>query len=198
MKGVYAMSPITALTAQNTTGIFGILEMSPEFLTKKIDAVFSDIRPDVVKIGMILSGELVEVVVEKIKKYAPQNIVIDPVKACKNETSLSSKDAIDFMKINLYRLASVLTPNIPEALTLSDIKINSEEDLARSAKIINDTCGCAVLCKGGHMQNSSNDVLYCNGEYTWFHGEHIYSPNTHGTGCTFSSSIAIYICINIV
>ena len=174
MNGVYAMSAITALTAQNTTGVFGIFESSPEFLAKQIDAVFSDIRPDAVKIGMIQSRELAEVVVEKIKKYAPQNIVIDPVMACKNETSLSNKD----------------TPNIPEAQILSGIKINSDEDLAKSAKIISDTCGCSVLCKGGHMPNSSNDVLYCNGEYTWFYGEHIDNPNTHGTGCTLSSAIA--------
>lgn len=190
MNGVYAMSAITALTAQNTTGVFGIFESSPEFLAKQIDAVFSDIRPDAVKIGMIQSCELAEVVVANIKKYAPQNIVIDPVMACKNETSLSNKDAVDFMKINLYRFASVLTPNIPEAQILSGIKINSDEDLARSAKIISGTCGCSVLCKGGHMPNNSNDVLYCNGEYTWFYGEHIDNPNTHGTGCTLSSAIA--------
>jgi hydroxymethylpyrimidine/phosphomethylpyrimidine kinase len=189
-NGVYAMSAITALTAQNTTGVQGIFEITPEFLALQIDSVFTDIRPDAVKIGMVSSSGLIETIAEKLKEYHAENIVVDPVMVATSGSKLISDDAIETLKTKLLPIATVLTPNIPEAEVLSGMSIKTADDMIQAAAFISETYHCAVLCKGGHQLNDANDLLYRNGSYRWFNGKRIDNPNTHGTGCTLSSAIA--------
>ena len=190
MNGVYAMSVITALTAQNTTGVFGVMEVTPQFLLKQMDAVFEDIRPDAVKIGMVSSGELIETMVERLKAYEARNVVVDPVMVATSGSRLIDEKAVTVLKEKLLPLAVLVTPNIPEAEVLSGILIQKEEDMVKAAERISDIYGCAVLCKGGHSVNDANDLLYRDGKARWFRGKRIDNPNTHGTGCTLSSAIA--------
>ena len=190
MNGVFAMSVITALVAQNTTGVKEIVELTPAFLGAQIDAVFKDIPPDAVKIGMAASCGLVEKIAEQLKFYQAKNIVVDPVMVATSSDRLISEEAVDTLKSCLFPLATVVTPNIPEAEILSGMTIKSKTDIEDAAKELFDTYGCAVLLKGGHGINDANDFLYANGVGTWFFGTHIDNPNTHGTGCTLSSAIA--------
>ncbi len=190
MNGVFGMSAITALTAQNTTGVTGIFETTPEFLQMQIDAVFDDIRPDAVKIGMVSSAALIRVIAARLKHYEASNIVVDPVMVATSGSKLIDDDAIETLKAELLPIAAVITPNIPEAEVLSGLAIRSEKDMETAAKQIGDVWGCAVLCKGGHSLSDANDLLYHNGKYNWFYGRRIDNPNTHGTGCTLSSAIA--------
>ena len=189
-NGVYAMSAITALTAQNTTGVSGIFEVTPEFLGQQLDAVFTDIYPDAVKIGMVASGELVKMIAFKLKEYKAERIVVDPVMVSTSGSRLISEEAIQILKTELFPLASVLTPNIPEAEVLFGASIHSAEDMERAAQAISEEYHCAVLLKGGHQLNDANDLLYAEGKNRWFYGRRIDNPNTHGTGCTLSSAIA--------
>lgn len=189
-NGVYAMSAITALTAQNTTGVTDIMEVTPEFLGKQLDMIFTDIYPDAVKIGMVSNPILIKKTAEKLKEYQAKNIVVDPVMVATSGASLMREEAIETLKAQLLPLADLLTPNIPEAEVLADMKICTEEDMITAAKKISDSYGCAVLCKGGHSIQDANDLLYSNGRYQWFQGKRIENPNTHGTGCTLSSAIA--------
>ena len=189
-NGVYAMSAITALTAQNTTGVISIQNATSDFLKDELDAVFTDIYPDAVKIGMVSESGLIRVIAEKLKEYHARNIVVDPVMVATSGAKLISDDAIDTLKESLFSLATILTPNIPEAQVLAEMPIKSEEDMILAAKIISERYGCAVLCKGGHQLNDANDLLYRNHSYRWFKGKRINNPNTHGTGCTLSSAIA--------
>ena len=190
MNGVYAMSAITALTAQNTVGVRSIMESTPEFLKDQIDAVFEDIRPNAVKIGMVSSAELIEVIVERLAYYKAENIVVDPVMVATSGSKLMKTDAVSILTRELLPLATLVTPNIPEAEVLSERTIVTKEDMLTVAKHIGDSYGCAVLLKGGHSINDANDLLYANGKYKWFCGKRIDNPNTHGTGCTLSSAIA--------
>lgn len=190
MNGVFAMSAITALTAQNTTGVQGIFEGSPAFLGMQIDSIFTDIRPHAVKIGMVSSVELIEKIAEKLKEYQAENIVVDPVMVATSGSALMKNNAVSALAEKLLPLAAVVTPNIPEAEILSEMKIENEKDMEEAAKKIGDTYGCAVLVKGGHSINDANDLLYHDGTYKWFYGKRIHNPNTHGTGCTLSSAIA--------
>lgn len=190
MNGVYAMSAITALTAQNTTGVRSILESTPEFLKDQIDAVFEDIRPNAVKIGMVSSAELIEVIAERLNYYDAKNIVVDPVMVATSGSELMKTDAVSTLIRELLPLATLVTPNIPEAEVLSGRTITTREDMLTVAKHIGDRYGCAVLLKGGHSINDANDLLYANSNYKWFYGKRIDNPNTHGTGCTLSSAIA--------
>ena len=189
-NGVFTMSAITALTAQNTTGVTDILEATPAFLEKELDAVFTDIRPDAVKIGMVSSVGLIEVIADKLTAYGAQNIVVDPVMVATSGAKLLRSDAIEVLKERLLPLAEVLTPNIPEAEILADMKIESPADMETAARTICEKYGCAVLCKGGHDLNDANDLLWKDGKGRWFNGRRIDNPNTHGTGCTLSSAIA--------
>ena len=188
-NGVYGMSAITALTAQNTTGVTGIMEVTPEFLGLQMDAIFEDIRPDAVKIGMVSSCKLIEKIAEKLKEYGAENIVVDPVMVATSGSRLIEEEAIQTLKEKLLPLAAIVTTNIPEAEILADMPVKSAEDMIQAAKIISDTYGCAVLCKGGHSLNDANDLLYEKGNAQWFRGKRIDNPNTHGTGCTLSSAI---------
>ena len=188
---VYAMSAITALTAQNTTGVTDIMEVTPKFLAEQLDSIFTDIYPDAIKTGMVSSSELIEVIADKLTGYQAKNIVVDPVMVATSGARLISEDAISTLKSKLLPLAKVITPNIPEAEVLSEMQIKSEADMEKAAEIICNRLGCSVLLKGGHQLNDANDLLWQKNEQaTWFMGKRIDNPNTHGTGCTLSSAIA--------
>ena len=189
MNGVFAMSAITALTAQNTTGVTGIMEVTPEFLQQQIDAVFEDIYPDAVKIGMVSSSVLIEKIAERLQFYGAKNIVVDPVMVATSGSRLIAEEAVKTLKEKLLPIAAVVTPNIPEAKILSGMEIHTEEEMEKAAKMIGDSYSCAVLLKGGHNINDANDLLYSDGKCKWFKGKRIDNPNTHGTGCTLSSAI---------
>lgn len=189
MNGVYGMSAITALTAQNTTGVSAIAEVTPTFLQQQIDMVFQDIRPDAVKIGMVPSSELMKTIAHRLTVWKAENIVVDPVMAATSGSSLMESDAVKTLKEVLLPLAALATPNIPEAEVLSGLTVRDETDMIAAATVIFETCGCAVLLKGGHSISDANDLLYADGTATWFHGKRIPNPNTHGTGCTLSSAI---------
>ena len=190
MHGVFAMTAVTALTAQNTTGVRSILESTPEFLGEQLDAVFEDIRPDAVKIGMVSSPALVRVIAEKLAQYRAEHVVVDPVLVATSGSALAADGAPALLRELLFPLAQVVTPNIPEAEAFSGMTIRSRADMERAAEAIGAACGCAVLCKGGHSVSDASDVLWENGVLTWFEGRRIDNPNTHGTGCTLSSAIA--------
>ncbi len=190
MNGVYAMSAVTALTAQNTTGVSAIMEVSKEFLAEQLDMIFTDIRPDAVKIGMVSNADLIETIADRLRYYKADKIVVDPVMVATSGANLMKRDAVRVMKECLMPLADLITPNIPEAEILSGMKIESSEDMGKAARLIHQNCGCAVLLKGGHRIYDANDLLCQNGEMMWFYGKRIDNPNTHGTGCTLSSAIA--------
>ena len=190
MNGVYAMTAITALTAQNTTGVRAIQESTPNFLKAQLDAVFEDIFPDAVKTGMVASSELIAVIAHRLRFYEAKNIVVDPVMVATSGSSLMKTDAVQTLCQELLPLAAVVTPNIPEAQILAEQEIKDETDMLAAAKIIGGRYGCAVLLKGGHSVSDANDLLYADGTYRWFYGKRIDNPNTHGTGCTLSSAIA--------
>ena len=189
-NGVYAMSAVTALTAQNTTGVTGILNSTPEFLAQQLDAVFTDIYPDAVKIGMVSSQELIRVIAQKLRQYGAKHIVVDPVMVATSGAKLLRDDAVEALCRELLPLAAVLTPNIPEAEILSGMTITDATGMEAAAKYISEKYGCAVLCKGGHQINDADDLLWRDGAGKWFKGRRIDNPNTHGTGCTLSSAIA--------
>ena len=190
VNGVYAMSVITALTAQNTTGVRSVMNVTPEFLEEQMDCVFTDIRPDAVKIGMLPSAELMRAVAGKLREYGAIRIVVDPVMVATSGSRLMEEDAVQVMKEELFPLADVITPNLPEAEVLSGRTIVTEQEMEDAAAWIGQTCRTAVLLKGGHQRNDANDLLYRDGSLRWFRGKRIMNPNTHGTGCTLSSAIA--------
>lgn len=189
-NGVFAMSAITALTAQNTTGVTDILEATPQFLGEELDAIFTDIFPDAVKIGMVSSSGLIAVIADKLRQYGAKHIVVDPVMVATSGAKLLRDDAIAVLEEQLLPLAAVLTPNIPEAEILSGMTIRNAADMELAARTISERYGCAVLCKGGHQINDADDLLWRDGAGKWFRGRRINNPNTHGTGCTLSSAIA--------
>ena len=189
-NGVFALCAVTALTAQNTTGVTDIFDSTPYFLAEQLDAVFTDIFPDAVKIGMVSSAELIETIAAKLKEYGAKHIVVDPVMVATSGAKLLRDDAVTALCEKLLPLAEVLTPNIPEAEILSGMTITDATGMEAAAKYISEKYGCAVLCKGGHRLNDANDLLYRDGGYAWFNGKRIDNPNTHGTGCTLSSTIA--------
>ena len=189
-NGVYAMTAVTALTAQNTTGVTDILDSTPAFLSAQLDAVFTDIFPDAVKIGMVSSAELISVIAQKLRQYGARHIVVDPVMVATSGSRLLREDAVEALKTELLPLAEVATPNIPEAEILADMPIRTPADMETAARKISEQYGCAVLCKGGHDLNDANDLLWKDGAGYWFNGRRINNPNTHGTGCTLSSAIA--------
>ena len=189
-NGVFATSAITALTAQNTTGVTDILEATPSFLAAQLDAVFTDIFPDAVKVGMVSNAELITVIAQKLRAYGAKHIVVDPVMVATSGANLLRPEAIGALTQQLLPLAEVVTPNIPEAEILAEMTIQSPADMETAARRISERYGCAVLCKGGHDLNDANDLLWEDGCARWFKGNRIQNPNTHGTGCTLSSAIA--------
>ncbi len=190
LNGVFAMSAITALTAQNTTGVSGILPVPPAFLAQQIDAVFTDIPPDGVKIGMVAAADLIQVIGERLRFYGARHIVVDPVMVSTSGSRLLDSGAETTLTRVLFPLAEVITPNLPEAEVLSHRTIRREEDMEAAAQAIYEAYGCAVLCKGGHRVSDANDYLWDGQAGQWFRGVRIENPNTHGTGCTLSSAMA--------
>ena len=190
VNGVYAMSAVTALTAQNTVGVKAIMEASPEFLEEQLDCIFTDIRPDAVKIGMLSSAALMRTVARKLKEYQAEKIVVDPVMVSTSGSRLMAEEAVQVMKEEICPLADVITPNLPEAEVLVGRTIVTEQEMEEAAAEISRVCRTAVLLKGGHQRNDANDLLCQNGSLRGFRGKRIDNPNTHGTGCTLSSAIA--------
>ena len=188
-NGVYGMSAITALTAQNTCGVRSVLNSTPEFLRDQLDAIFEDIPPEAVKIGMVSSAELIEVIAERLTHYGAKNIVVDPVMVATSGARLIDEDAIKTLQTKLFPLATVITPNLPELEVIVREKISSPHEIELAAQKIFAAHSCAVLAKGGHGLNDANDYLH-DGAGTWFHGQRVNTTNTHGTGCTLSSAIA--------
>ena len=188
--GVYGMSVVTALTAQNTTGVYGILDADPEFVAKQMDCVFTDIFPDAIKIGMVSQPGLIQVIAEKLKEYHAAPVVLDPVMVSTSGSRLLKEEAMDTLCTLLLPLSALATPNIPEAEILSGISIHNKEQMEEAARIISQKYQGAVLVKGGHQTEDADDVLCQDGKLLWFHGRRIHNPNTHGTGCTLSSAIA--------
>lgn len=188
--GLFAMSAITALTAQNTTGVYGISNVTPEFLTNQLDCIFTDIFPDAVKIGMVSETPLIKAIAAALKKYKPQNIVLDPVMVSTSGSRLMSEDASKALINELLPLADIITPNLSEAEVLSGVAITDREEAEKAAEIISEFFNGAVLIKGGHSIGGADDLLFCNNQMEWIEGERIENPNTHGTGCTLSSAIA--------
>lgn len=188
-NGVFATCAVTALVAQNTTGVKSIVECTPDFLAEELDCVFTDIFPDAVKTGMVSSIPLIRVIAAKLKEYGAKNLVVDPVMVATSGAKLLRPDAMEALA-RLLPMAEVLTPNIPEAEILSGLSITDATGMETAAKSISERYGCAVLCKGGHQINDSDDLLWRHGVGKWFRGKRINNPNTHGTGCTLSSAIA--------
>lgn len=186
---MYGMSAITALTAQNTLGVTDIMNVTPNFLNNELDAIFTDIYPDSVKIGMVSDKDLIKTISNSLKKYNAKNIVLDPVMVSTSGSKLLSDDAINALIEELFPIADIITPNILEAEALTGIKINNSDDMLKAGlelkKITKN-----VLVKGGHSINDANDLLITDEGYYWINGKRINNPNTHGTGCTLSSAIA--------
>lgn len=193
--GVYGMSAITALTAQNTTDVADIFEVSPDFLRKQLDCVFTDIFPDSVKTGMLSDERLIFVISDTLKRYNAKNIVVDPVMVSTSGTRLIKEEAVNSLKELLFPVADIITPNIPEAEILGEMKICTRADMEIVSRKIGEKYGCSVLCKGGHSVENSNDVLFYNGNIIWYESAKINNPNTHGTGCTLSSAIASFLAL---
>lgn len=189
-NGVYGMNVITSITSQNTTGVYGIYNIPADAVASQLDAVFSDIFPDAVKIGMVSSPEIIEAISEKLHEYRPKNIVLDPVMVSTSGCPLISKNAEAALITQLFPIADIITPNIPEAEVLIETEIKDEADMLFAAKTISEKHGVSVLLKGGHLAETAVDLLCINGSVTRFESERIDNPNTHGTGCTLSSAIA--------
>lgn len=191
--GVYGMSAITALTAQNTTGVQSIFEVTPKFLEDELDSIFTDIFPDSVKIGMVSNADLIRVISKKLIEHNAKNIVVDPVMVSTSGSKLMADGAKDTLLSELFKVADIITPNIPEAEALTGQSIKSKDDMVEAAKKIGEFFEGYILLKGGHSADDADDLLYKNSEKIWIKGERIENPNTHGTGCTLSSAIASYL-----
>lgn len=189
--GGYAMSVITALTAQNTTGVRGVLPVPRDFVGQQMDCVFSDIVPDAVKVGMVSDRQIIEEIAEKLRQYGAKNVVVDPVMVSTSGSRLLEDHAVESLISNLFPMAVLITPNIPEAEVLSGMRISGKEDMEAAGKRILRETGANVLIKSGHLPDCADDLLCMQGDVLWVSGEKIKNPNTHGTGCTLSSAIAV-------
>lgn len=187
--GVYGMSAITALTAQNTTGVHGIMQVTPEFLEAQLDAVLSDIKPDATKVGMVANSELISVISRKLQEYEVQNLVVDLVMVSASGVELIDEEGIDTLSEELLQLADVITPSLPEAEVLADMDVESREDMVTAAKKLRSLYGCSVVIKGGHELTEGEDLLYTEAGAIWLPGAALPERNPHGLGCTFSSAI---------
>ena len=188
--GCYAMSVITAVTAQNTLGVNAVQDIDPEIIAAQLDAIFQDIRVDAVKVGMVSRTESIHVIADRLRRYQPCHIVVDPVMVSKSGYNLLQPDAVEALKEKLIPLASMLTPNIPEAEIIAGMKINMPSDMELAAEKVAALGAKSVLVKGGHLEGAADDLLYDGQEMIWYAGHRIESKNTHGTGCTISSAIA--------
>ena len=194
---MYAMSVITALTAQNTTGVYGVLEATPEFVGSQLDCIFDDIRPDATKIGMVSNAEIIEVIAEKLREYKAQNIVVDPVMVSTSGGKLLKDDAVDALLDRLFPLATLITPNIPEAENLAGFPIKDRSDMQRAAEKVSKLTNSGILITGGHLEDNADDLLFTEGKAFWLEAPKIDNPNAHGTGCTLSSAIACNLALGL-
>lgn len=194
-RGVYGMAALTALTAQNTQGVVGVHPVPPSFVADQINAIFADIRVDAIKIGMIANAAIADAVADILARHGDVPVVLDPVMIAKGGAALLAADAVDVLTMRLLPLATVITPNLPEAAALlHDVEASNREDMARQALALAAFGPSAVLIKGGHLAgDESPDVLASAGGLTWFEAERLPTKNTHGTGCTLSSAIAAEI-----
>ncbi|MDA8125555.1 MAG: bifunctional hydroxymethylpyrimidine kinase/phosphomethylpyrimidine kinase [Deltaproteobacteria bacterium] len=188
--GGFGMSVITALTAQNTLGVSGIHEVPPEFVAAQFDAVATDIGIDAAKTGMLANSAVIRVVAEKIRQYGITKLVVDPVMVAKGGMSLIREEAKQTLVAELLPLAYVLTPNLPEAEVLAGITIKTKEDMQTAARIIHKLGARHVVVKGGHLEGAACDLLFDGERFSEFESERIATPDTHGTGCTYSAAIA--------
>ena len=190
--GVYGMAVITVVCAQNTTGVFGMQPVSAELVGKQIDCVFDDICPDAVKVGMVASPALIRVIAEKLQGYGAEHVVVDPVMVATSGAKLLEDEAVEVLVQELFPLAEVITPNLPELSVLTGQEIADEAAFQRAAEHLAAQAGVNVLAKGGHSAGEASDLLVMadgKGE-KWYRGTRVENPNTHGTGCTLSSAIA--------
>ncbi len=194
---MYAMSVITALTAQNTTGVYDVLEATPEFVGNQLDCIFEDIKPDAVKIGMVSNTDIIYVIAKKLREYKAENIVVDPVMVSTSGGKLLKDNAVDALINHLFPLAVLITPNIPEAENLAWFSIKCRDDMQKAAEKISNLTQGAVLIKGGHLEDSADDLLFTAGKTFWLKSPKIDNPNTHGTGCTLSSAIACNLALGL-
>ncbi|HYE83381.1 MAG TPA: bifunctional hydroxymethylpyrimidine kinase/phosphomethylpyrimidine kinase [Clostridia bacterium] len=188
--GVYGMSVITAVTAQNTQGVLGVQDISPEMISKQLEAIFEDIRVDAMKIGMASQIITINAIGEGLRCYKPSNIVLDPVMVSKSGYRLLQSSAIEALISVLLPLAEVVTPNIPEAEVITGMKIDSIAGMEKAAGMIHGMGPRNVLIKGGHLDKEATDILFDGIDYTYLKGKRIDTKNTHGTGCTLSAAIA--------
>ncbi len=195
--GVYGMSVIVSVVAENTFQVIDMQDITPGMIEKQIDAVFEDIGADAVKVGVLSQPCCMEAVARKLTQYKPRNVVIDPVMIAKNGCPLMSPNSVDTLIRGILPLADVLTPNIPEAEKISDMKINSAEDMERAAKHICELGAKSVLVKGGHAIGDALDILYDGNQFYHFSEKRIDTKNTHGTGCTYSSAIASNLALGL-
>lgn len=188
--GVYGMSVITAVTAQNTMGVFGVQDISVELIEKQIEAVFDDITVDAVKIGMVSKSDTIGAISQSLEKYGVKNLVVDPVMVSKSGYHLLQPEAKEALIKLLLPMAIVTTPNIPEAEVITGLAIRDIEDMKRAAIEIHKMGPRYVLVKGGHLEGEAIDILFDGETFTAYHCKRINTKNTHGTGCTLSSAIA--------
>ena len=193
--GVYGMSAITALTAQNTTGVRDVLEATPEFVAEQLDCIFEDIRPQAVKIGMVSSAPIIRAIGAKLRQYGAENIVVDPVMVSTSGSALMQDSALTALMEELFPLAEVITPNIPEAERLCGFAIEDEDAMLRAAEAIGSTLTGGVLVKGGHRSEDADDLLWRQGQAHWYRASRVDNPNNHGSGCTLSSAIASFLAL---
>ena len=186
----YAMSVLTALTAQNTRGVSDVLEVPAAFVASQLDCVLSDIPPDAVKIGMTANSEIIRAIAGKLREYKIRTVVLDPLMVSTSGRSLLAQTAVSTLCKELFPLATLITPNLPEAEALTGRRLTTEADCETAAMELEAAYGCAVLVKGGHASAGANDLLCESGKIVWFYGERVENQNTHGTGCTLSSAIA--------
>ncbi|MCY1152745.1 MAG: bifunctional hydroxymethylpyrimidine kinase/phosphomethylpyrimidine kinase [Sphaerochaetaceae bacterium] len=187
---VYAMSVITALTAQNTQGVYDILNINKDMIKAQIDAIFTDIIPDAIKIGMVSNSDSIITISECLKLYNAQNIVLDPVMVATSNGKLIEEEAISTLINHLIPLSKVVTPNLFEASVLSKMEIKSKSDMEKVGTFLHEKYNVAFLIKGGHLERSAADFLISDNFKGWFESPLIDNKNTHGTGCTLSSAIA--------
>lgn len=187
---MYGMSVVTALTAQNTTGVSKVLAVDPQFVAEQLDMVCTDIFPDAVKIGMVFQEDIIEVIADRIEKHQLKNIVLDPVMISTSGKPLFQESAMQRLITKLLPLATIITPNLSEAEYITGIRIASKKEMKAAVKELKNYYNGCILIKGGHLTDCSDDLLYCEGEYIWFEQEKIENTDTHGTGCTLSSAIA--------
>lgn len=192
---MYGMSVITTLTAQNTTGVYGVQEVSPEFVAQQLDCIFTDIRPDAVKIGMVSNAHIIKIISVKLQEYKAKNIVVDPVMVATSGSKLLGDNAVEALVTRLLPLADIITPNIQEAESLWGFSIKTQSEMLDAARVISKITGNGILIKGGHLTECADDLFFLDGKEVWFRGDRINNPNTHGTGCTLSSAIACHLAL---